>query len=115
MSNSFAVVDLFAGPGGLAEGFSAVRGVASEIPNPLEWAKQQACWNRVQNLQIEWPDDWQDVLITGEDQKETKRSAVNDQRMLNGIEAQTAVVGAGKDFWIGVKAWGGCQTPPYRH
>ncbi len=85
---------------------SIIMGVASEIPNPLEWAKQQACWNRVQSLKIEWPDDWQEALITGEDQKETNRSAVKDQRMLNGIEAQTAVVKAGKDFWTNAKAWG---------
>ncbi len=88
---------------------SIIMGVASEIPNPLEWAKQQACWNRVQSLKINWPDDWQEALITGEDQKETKRSAVKDQRMLNGIEAQTAVVNAGKDFWASAKAWGAAK------
>lgn len=88
---------------------SIIMGVASEIPNPLEWAKQQACWNRVQSLSIDWPNDWRDTLITGEDQKETKRSAVKDQRMLNGIEAQTAVVKAGKDFWINAKAWGSAK------
>lgn len=88
---------------------SIIMGVASEIPNPLEWAKQQACWNRVQSLKINWPEDWQEALITGEDQKETKRSAVKDQRMLNGIEAQTAVVNAGKDFWASAKAWGAAK------
>ena len=89
--------------------YSIIMGVASEIPNPLEWAKQQACWNRVQSLRIDWPDDWQDALLTGEDQKETKRSAVKDQRMLNGIEAQTVVVKAGRDFWISAREWGSAK------
>lgn len=81
-------------------------GVATEIPNPLEWAKQQACWNRVKSLEVKWPEVWLDALLTGEEQKETRRTAVKDQRMLNGIEAQTAVIKAGADFWKSAKAWG---------
>ena len=35
-----------------------------------------------------------------------KRAAVKDQRILNGIEAQMAVVQAGPDLWNDVKEWG---------
>lgn len=60
-------------------------------------------------LKILWPEDWLDTLLTGDEQKETKRSAVKDQRMLNGIEAQTAVIKAGKEFWRNAKAWGAAK------
>ncbi len=84
---------------------SVIMGGVGEVPNPLEWAKQQACWSRVQGLQIEWPDNWKDTLITGEEQKDEKRSAVKEQRILNGIEAQAAVVNAGGAFWQAARAW----------
>ena len=77
-----------------------------EIPNPMEWGKQQACWNRVKELKVDWPKGWFESLSTDNDQKETRISAVKDQRMLNGIEAQTAVVKAGPQFWRETKAWG---------
>lgn len=86
--------------------YGVITGVTNEIPNPLEWAKQQACWSRVMELEVRWPADWLDTLLTGDEQKETKRYAVKDQRMLNGIEAQTAVVKAGADFWRNARAWG---------
>jgi hypothetical protein len=84
---------------------AVIIGVNNEIPNPLEWAKQQACWNRVKNLQIDWPRGWIDSLLTREEQKGAKRSAVKDQRVLNGIEAQTLVINAGPEFWRKAKAW----------
>ena len=86
-----------------------IMGGVGEVPNPLEWAKQQACWNRAQGLHIEWPDDWQDALITADEQKNEKRSAVKEQRVLNGIEAQAAVVKAGGAFWQAARAWGAAR------
>jgi hypothetical protein len=74
--------------------------------NVTEWAKNQACWNRVKGLEIRWPEDWLDELLTGADQKDEKRSAVKDQRVLNGIEAQAAVVKAGGQFWRAAHSWG---------
>lgn len=35
-----------------------------------------------------------------------KRSAVKEQRVLNGIEAQTVVLNAGPEFWKKARAWG---------
>jgi hypothetical protein len=86
----------------------AVHGViaGSGVANPLEWAKSQACWNRAQTLEIAWPKDWLDLLITGDEQRESKRSGVKDQKMLNGIEAQSIVVNAGAALWSEVLTWG---------
>jgi len=77
-----------------------------ENPNPLEWAKQPACWTRVKDLEVQWPNGWTTTLITGGEQAATKRAAVRDQKVLNGIEAQTAVVKAGGSFWREVYEWG---------
>jgi hypothetical protein len=76
------------------------------MKNVTEWAKNQACWNRVKGLEINWPAAWLEDLLTVLDQKEEKRSAVKDQRVLNGIEAQTAVFKAGGKFWQSALAWG---------
>jgi len=76
------------------------------IRNVTEWAKQQACWSRVSALKIDWPSQFLEDLIMGEEQRATRKSAVKQQKMLNGIEAQTAVVNAGGEFWKNVKEWG---------
>ena len=60
----------------------------------------------MKNLVINWPDGWFESLLTRDEQKGAKRSAVKDQRVLNGIEAQTAVINAGPEFWRRLKEWG---------
>ncbi|ASV83986.1 AIPR family protein [Ochrobactrum quorumnocens] len=94
----------------LCSGLEAVHGVITggpgEIANPLEWAKQQACWARVKTLQVSWPEDWEDTLVGRDEHRANRRSAVRDQKMLNGIEAQTEVLRRGGGFWSEVKAWG---------
>ena len=74
--------------------------------NVTEWAKQQACWHRVMNLDVAWPDALQTELVSAAERGEVKRAAVKDQKMLNGIEAQTVVVQAGSALWSNVKVWG---------
>lgn len=75
------------------------------IINVTEWAKQQACWTRVADLQIDWPTEWLDELMEKADEKSQKQAAVKDQRILNGIEMQMMVVNAGSQFWLDVISW----------
>ncbi|MEI9990205.1 MAG: AIPR family protein [Rhizomicrobium sp.] len=76
------------------------------VSNVTEWAKQQACWNRVAGVGIQWPARLKDELVSKEEAQEGKRSAVRDQKMLNGIDAQSAVVKAGAALWKDVLDWG---------
>lgn len=77
----------------------------SAVSNVTEWAKQQACWARVMSLKIDWPAEWLDELIDKAEMNAQKQSAVKDQRVLNGIEAQTLVFNAGGKFWREVLGW----------
>ena len=74
--------------------------------NVTEWAKQQACWNRVSEAQLSLPQQFESELLNPGEVVEAHREAVSDQRVLNGIEAQTAVVQAGPEFWSRVSEWG---------
>ena len=76
------------------------------ISNVTEWAKKQACWERVRNLSVEWPDAFIGDLVSAQEQRDTARTARREQRQLNGIEAQIAVVNAGSRFWTDTLAWG---------
>lgn len=76
------------------------------ISNVTEWAKQQACWTRVMAIKVPWPEAFLSELITREEQIETKRSAVKDQKMLNGIDAQSIIIRAGGQFWQNLRQWG---------
>ena len=76
------------------------------ISNVTEWAKKQACWERVRNLVIDWPDRFIQGLISTQEQRDTARTARREQRELNGIEAQIAVVNAGGQFWADALTWG---------
>ena len=76
------------------------------ISNVTEWAKKQACWNRVSELVIEWPEPFLNGLITIDDRRDAARSARREQRQLNSVQAQIAVVNAGPAFWAAALAWG---------
>ena len=76
------------------------------ISNVTEWAKKLACWNRVSELVVPWPQPFLDGLISTADRRDEARSARREQRELNSVEAQIAVVSAGPAFWAGALAWG---------
>ena len=79
---------------------------AAGISNVTEWAKKQACWARARELVIPWPQSFLDELISSEERQNEVRGARREQRELNGIEMQIAVVSAGPAFWADVLAWG---------
>ena len=84
------------------------------ISNVTEWAKKQACWKRVSELVVAWPRPFLNDLISTDDRREMARSARREQRELNSVEAQIAVVNAGPAFWAAALAWGterGLLTP----
>ena len=84
------------------------------ISNVTEWAKKQACWNRVSELVIAWPQPFLNDLISTADRRDAARSARREQQVLNSVEAQIAVVSAGPTFWAAALAWGterGLLTP----
>lgn len=84
------------------------------ISNVTEWAKKQGCWDRIRMLDIKLPSKMADETISTAEQREEARDARRDQRQLNGIEAQIAVVNAGGKFWADALRWGrsrGLLTP----
>ena len=94
----------------LTMGATAVHDVIVDSPpthrNVTEWAKQPACWSRVARLDVDWPASLESELLTGEQVASDRRAAAKDQRVLNGIEAQTAVVTAGPEVWRAIRQWG---------
>ncbi len=88
----------------------AVHGVltnpATGHMNVTEWAKQQACWHQVQILKVDWPESTKTLTVSAETARAAAGDGVKDQRLLNGIEAQTAVVKAGAEFWREARLWG---------
>jgi len=71
-----------------------------------EWAKNQACWQRASRLEIEWPDSLSNVLLDIGAVKEQEKKAKADQKILNGVEAQAAVLKASPEFWTKMRNYG---------
>ena len=74
--------------------------------NVTEWAKKEQCWTKARNRNIKWLKELDDELISKEEQTEIREDGKKGQRILNGIEAQIAVVNAGAQFWADALAWG---------
>lgn len=79
------------------------------VRNVTEWAKQKACWKRMQEMDVVWPALWLAELVPAGEQREAKRAAVKEQKMLNGIEAQAAVLNAGAGLWRDAREWGAAR------
>jgi hypothetical protein len=76
------------------------------MTNVTQWAKQQACWSRVKAVNVDWPQSWLSQLVDTDQVSEGKRFSVKDQKLLNGIEAQSLVVSIGGSFWKELSSWG---------
>ena len=79
---------------------------ARGISNVTEWAKKEYCWERIRSLDIALPQPFLDDLLSDEEQGDLRRHANRDQRELNALQAQIAVVNAGSQFWADALAWG---------
>ena len=76
------------------------------ISNVTEWAKKQACWQRVSEVDVAWPGSFLDELVSADDRRDAARGARREQRVLNSVEMQIAVVDVGSAFWADTLAWG---------
>ena len=76
------------------------------IVNVTEWAKKEGCWERVKALPFELPEPFLAELGTVEDRASERRTARGDQRMTDGIFAQSRVVEAGGTVWKDILDWG---------
>jgi hypothetical protein len=78
----------------------------SRYKNVTEWAKQQACWNRVSEVTIEWPREFEESLVSKAHQASLEGAAVKVQKIDNSIDVQTTVVSAPAETWRQLRAWG---------
>ena len=76
------------------------------VSNVTEWAKKQACWARVKSIESDWASSLLPELITKAEERDVARGARRDQKVLNGIAVQKAVVEAGPAFWTELLQWG---------
>lgn len=74
--------------------------------NITEWAKQQACWERVASAHVEWPQDWAGATLSSSQQKQQEKDDQKVQKQDDGITAQKTVLSAGGPFWRGLRDWG---------
>ena len=78
----------------------------SRVGSVGEWAKKASCWEKIKGIAIIWPEGFIADLITSEEKREEKAGARKNQKVLNGIEAQTTVFEAGSPFWRTLLDWG---------
>jgi hypothetical protein len=77
------------------------------VQNVTEWSKREACWERAQGVEIDLHGEVATDLCPVEEIRETERAALAQQRQDSGIDAQTAVVELGHDYWSGLRTWAG--------
>lgn len=103
---------------GLTEGLrvaltASVDAVRDVVTNPAmsgqnisEWAKMQACWQRVKDLHVGWPKALEADLTSHSDAMEEKKNALKIKKQTTGIEAQSAVFKLGHAYWANALLWG---------
>lgn len=77
----------------------------AEQANRAEYAKNQVCTERVAKAKVDWPERFDDLLISATEVKEKAKDARKDQKVVSGIEAQAATLKAGAEFWRNVSEW----------
>jgi len=79
---------------------------ARPVENVTEWAKRQLCWDRVKELEFDFPPELEDWLVSGDELKEKKKAGRTQQKTDKGIGSQTLVVNLGADYWVRLREFG---------
>lgn len=70
-----------------------------KVANVTQWCKKTDCWEDVKNIQFSIPEAIKEFLITIDEEKIEQKSAKKDQKVVNEIMAQTAVVNYSVEMW----------------
>ena len=76
-----------------------------EVENVTEWAKREACWDSAKKIRFNLNSIFLKELIDLDTQKNTQKQGKKDQKLMNGIEAQTFVYNYGVDKWKKLVEW----------
>lgn len=77
------------------------------ITNVGQWAKKEGCWDTIQKLDIEIPQEFYEELLEKQEMDTEKKQAKKIQRIDNGVEAQKLVFEiAEKKKWYEIKQFG---------
>lgn len=102
---------------GLTDAFERALGQAADaahevLMNPgegygniTEWSKQPKCWIEVKKRDVDWDEEWLGELIGADEERDIQRAGKREQKQLNGINEQVAVVEQGVEFWKKVLTW----------
>lgn len=76
------------------------------VRNMSEWAKQQACWNRLKSEELQYGDSLESCLVLIESARSNVRDARSERALTDGINAQSEAVTLGGAYWSKVLEWG---------
>lgn len=68
--------------------------------NVTQWCKQEACWNRVKEIDIELNSSISKLMLHKDEVKSENKKAREDQSLVSGLQAQEAVINKGAEFWL---------------
>ena len=69
------------------------------IMNVTQWCKRTECWDTIQAINVELPEEISDCLIDISENNQQQKQAKKEQYVINGINAQTEVVNKSSDYW----------------
>jgi len=74
--------------------------------NQTEWCKKELCWRELESAEVDIFSEFSEELTDLQEEVSQKRAARSDQKVLNGIEAQSTVVMLGVEYWTSLLTWG---------
>lgn len=76
------------------------------VDNVTEWAKRAECWTLVQQIPVQFPESFMEVLVSPTKQIDRRRQAVATQKIDNGINATMKVLEIEPTRWVEAIAYG---------
>jgi len=75
------------------------------VRNFSEWAKKQACWKRLQDRELSYPEEFERVLISPDLANEREREVRAEKAVETSVEAELEVHRLGAAFWAEARNW----------
>lgn len=85
--------------------FDTITDETREIMNVSEWCKKEACWKRVKSVEYEFSKETLNSFSFIEEQQQTKKDAVQSQKLEDTCNAIMEVYNKGAKYWEEVLQW----------